>query len=83
LKFSRDLDLDWTVKNKEPQYGLKEYVSVDTNYGFVLSAFLTPASVHDSTYLPYFVASSFHTGEPINRVYADTGYYGKPNRVFL
>ena len=45
LKFSRDLDSDWTVKNDKPHYGLKEHASVDTNHGFVLSTDLTPASV--------------------------------------
>jgi transposase, IS5 family len=29
LKFSRDLESDWTVKNDEPHYGLKEHTSVD------------------------------------------------------
>ena len=48
LKFSRDLDSDWTVKNNTSHYGLKEHSSVDTNHGFILSTDLTPASVHDS-----------------------------------
>ncbi len=83
LKFSRDLDSDWTVKNGKPHYGLKEHASVDTNHGFVLSTDLTPASVHDSTYLPFCVATSCHTKEPIGTVYADKGYYGEPNSGFL
>jgi len=83
IKFSRDLDSDWTIKNDIPHYGLKEHVSVDTNQGFVLSTDMTPASIHDSTYLPYCVAASCHTDEPIKRVYADKGYYGEPNRGFL
>ena len=29
LKFSRDLESDWTVKNDEPHYGLKEHASVE------------------------------------------------------
>jgi transposase, IS5 family len=83
LKFSRDLDSDWTVKNSKPHYGLKEHASVDTNYGFVLATELTPASVHDSTYLPYCVTASFHTQDTIEKVYADKGYYGEPNSGFL
>jgi IS5 family transposase len=83
LKFSRDLESDWTVKNNIPHYGLKEHASVDTNHGFVLSTELTPASVHDSTHLPYCVAASCHTEDPIEKVYADKGYYGEPNRSFL
>jgi len=83
LKFSRDLESDWTVKNGIPHYGLKEHASVDINHGFVLATELTPASVSDSTYLPYCVAASCHTDEPIKKVYADKGYYGEPNRTFL
>src|SRR3990170_97751 len=83
LKFSRDLESDWVVKNEIPHYGLKEHASVDTNYGFVLATELTPSSVSDSIYLPYCVAASCHTAEPIKKVYADKGYYGKPNSGFL
>jgi transposase, IS5 family len=83
LKFSRDLESDWTVKNDKPHYGLKEHASVDTNHGFVLSTELTPASVNDSIYLPYCVAASCHTGVPIGKVYTDKGYCGAPNRGFL
>ena len=83
LKFSRDLESDWTVKNNEPHYGQKEHTSVDTNHGFVLATDITQASIHDSQYLPYCVAASRHTEEPIRKVYADKGYSGKPNRQFL
>jgi len=83
LKFSRDLESDWTVKNDKPHYGLKEHASVDTRYGFVLATEITPASHHDSPYLPLCVAGSCHTKESIKKVYADKGYFGKPNRDFL
>ena len=83
LKFSRDLDSNWVVKNNKPLYGLKEHASVDTNYGFVLATGLTPSSVNDSIYLPYCVAASCHTEDPIKKVFADKGYFGKPNRDFL
>jgi IS5 family transposase len=83
LKFSRDLDSDWVAKNDKPHYGLKEHASVDTNNGFVLSTDLTPASVSDSIYLPFCVAASCHTEDPIGKVYADKGYYGAPNSGFL
>jgi IS5 family transposase len=83
LKFSRDLDSDWTVKNGIPHYGMKEHVAVDTKNGLVLMTELTPASVHDSTWFPYCVAASLHTGDPMGIVYADKGYYGAPNRGFL
>jgi len=83
LKFSRDLDSDWTVRNDEPHFGLKEHAAVDTIHGFILATEVTTASVHDSTYLPYCVAASCHTREPIKKVFADKGYFGKPNREFL
>lgn len=83
LKFSRDLESDWIVKNDKPHFGLKEHASVDTKQGFVLSIEITPASHHDSPYLPLCVAGSCHTKEPIKKVYADKGYFGLPNRNFL
>lgn len=83
LKFSRDLDSDWTIKNDVPHFGLKEHASVDTCYGFVLATEMTPASHHESPYLPFCVAGSCHTKEPIKKVYADKGYFGQNNREFL
>jgi IS5 family transposase len=83
LKFSRDLESDWTIKNDTPHYGLKEHASVDVHSGFVLATTLTPASVHDSNYLPYLTIASCHTKDPIKKVYGDKGYYGHPNRAFL
>ena len=83
LKFSRDLDSDWTIKNNIPHFGLKEHAAVDTNYGFVLATEMTPASHHDSPYLPLCVAASCHSKNPIKKVYADKGYFGKNNREFL
>ena len=83
LKFSRDTESDWTVKNDEPHYGLKEHASVDVNNGFILATTLTPASVHDTNYLPYLTIASCHTKDPIEKVYADKGYFGQPNRGFL
>lgn len=83
LKFSRDLESDWTVKNEVPHFGLKEHASVDTNYGFVLATEITPASHHDSPYLPLCVAGSCQTDSPIKKVFADKGYFGKNNREFL
>jgi IS5 family transposase len=83
LKFSRDTESDWTVKNDKPHYGLKEHASVDVNSGFILAATLTPASIHDTNYLPYLTVASCHTKDPIKKVYADKGYFGHPNRSFL
>ena len=83
IKFHRDLDSDWTIKNDEPHYGLKEHASVDTHHGFVLATKMTPASVNDTNYLPYCTVYSRHTKQQINKVFADKGYAGKPNRDFL
>jgi len=83
LKCSRDLESDWVMKNNVAHFGLKEHASVDIKQGFVLSTVMTAASHNDSPYLPLCVAGSCHTKEPIKKVYADKGYFGKPNRDFL
>ena len=83
LKFSRDLDSDWVVQNETPHYGLKEHASVDVNNGFILATIMTPASYHDSPYLPYCTVYSLHTEQNLEKVYADKGYFGEPNREFL
>ena len=82
-KFSRDLDSDWVVQKDKPHYGLKEHAAVDTNHGFVLATTMTPCSVNDTNYLPYCTVYSRHTKQPIEKVFADKGYAGKPNRDFL
>jgi len=82
-KFSRDTESDWTIKNDKPHYGIKEHAAVDTEHGFILSTFLSPASHHDSTYFPRAVIYSMHTKEKIDISYADKGYAGAPNREFL
>jgi IS5 family transposase len=83
IKFSRDAESDWTVKNDEPHYGLKEHTSVDINNGFILATTMTPASHNDSPYLPYCTIYSLHTDQNLETVYADKGYFGEPNRDFL
>ena len=81
LKFSRDMESDWTVKNDEPHYGLKEHASVDVNNGFVLATTLSPVSVHDTNYLSYLTVASCHTEEAIEKVYPDKGYCALWNSV--
>lgn len=83
VKFSRDVESDWTVKNDVPHYGLKEHTSVDVKNGLVLATTITPASIHDTNYLPYLALASCHSEKPIKAIYADKGYYGEPNRYFL
>jgi IS5 family transposase len=82
-KFSRDFESDWTIKNDEPHYGLKEHTSVDTKNGFIFSTTLSPSSHNDSRYLPHAVIYSNHTTDKIQTAYADKGYAGTPNREFL
>jgi IS5 family transposase len=83
LKFSRDLESDWVVQDDTPHYGLKEHASVDIDNGFILATTMTPASHHDSQYLSYCTIYSLHTEQNLETVYADKGYFGKPNRDFL
>jgi IS5 family transposase len=83
MKFSRDLESDWTVKNDKPHYGLKEHASVDVNSGFILATTLSPASEHDSKYLPYLTIASCHTEDPIGKIYADKGYRAPWNRRII
>ncbi len=83
LKFCRDAESNWVIKNEKPHYGLKEHASVDVDNGFILATTLTPASESDSVYLPYLTIASCHTKDPIEKVYADKGYYGAPNSGFL
>jgi IS5 family transposase len=83
LKFSRDLESDWTAIDDDPHYGLKEHASVDVNNGFILATIMTPASRHESPYLPYCTIYSLHTEQKLKKVYADKGYFGEPNRDFL
>jgi IS5 family transposase len=83
LKFSRDVESDWVVKNDVPHYRLKEHTSVDVKNGFVMATTLTPASVHDTNYLPYLALASYHSKKPIKKIYADKGYHGEPNGLFL
>jgi len=71
IKFSRDVESDWTVKNDEPHYGLKEHASVDINNGCILATTMTPASLNDSPYLPYCTIYSLHTDQNLETVYAD------------
>ena len=73
LKFTRDLESDWTVRNDTPHFGLKEHAAVDAKHGFVLATTLTTASVHDTNLLPYCTAYSRHTQRKIQKVYSRQG----------
>jgi len=83
VKFSRDVESDWTVKNDVPVYGMKEHASIDVRSGLVLTTVLSRASEHDTGYFQYVVIKSMHTRRMLPVVYADKGYHGQPNREFL
>jgi len=76
LKFSRDLESDWTVKNDKPHYGLKEHTSVDVNNGFfILAKTMSTASVHNTNYFQCCTVYSRHTSQPIEKAFADKAYF--------
>jgi transposase, IS5 family len=83
VKFRRDIESDWTVKHEKPCFGMKEHAAVDVKSGLVLCSMITKASEHDSTYLPALVIKGTHGVTLPEKVYADKGYHGEPNRRFL
>ena len=83
LKFTRDIESNWVVKNDKPYFGLKEHTATDAKYGFVLTTVLSKASINDTNYLPYCTLYSRHIKHKLSIVYADKGYHGEPNRSFL
>ena len=83
MRFQRDCDSTWTVKNKQPVFGMKEHACVDVESGLVLSTCVSRASEHDTTYFSYVVTKGIHGKGLPETVYADKGYCGKANREFL
>ncbi len=83
MRFQRDLDSDWTVKNKQPLFGMKEHAAIDVESGLVLSTCVSKASEHDTRYFSYVVTKGIHGKKLPKKVYADKGYCGEPNRDFL
>ena len=83
MRFQRDLDSDWTVKNKKPVFGMKEHAAIDVESGLVLSTCVSKASEHDTKYFSYVVTKGIHGSKLPSKVYADKGYCGEPNRDFL
>jgi IS5 family transposase len=83
MRFQRDLDSDWTVKNNRAVFGMKEHAAIDVESGLVLSSHISKASEHDTKYFAYAIAKGIHGKELPPIVYADKGYCGEPNRDFL
>jgi IS5 family transposase len=83
MRFQRDLDSDWTVKNGKPVFGMKEHASIDVESGLVLSTCVSRASEHDTNYFQYTVVKGIHGKKLPEKVYADKGYCSETNRQFL
>jgi IS5 family transposase len=37
MRYQRDLDSDWTMKNNQPLFGMKEHAAIDVDSGLLLS----------------------------------------------
>ena len=48
IKFQRDIESDWAIKNDIPVFGIKEHASTDVDSGLVLSDLVSRASEHDT-----------------------------------
>lgn len=83
MRFERDFDSDWTVKNNNPIFGMKEHASIDVKSGLVLSTCVSRASEHDTNYFSYVVVKGIHEKNLPDVVYADKGYCSRSNRKFL
>ncbi|MBW2619333.1 MAG: transposase [Deltaproteobacteria bacterium] len=83
LKFQRDVDSDWTVKNGKPIFRMKEHASLDVKSGLVLSSLMSRASEHDTNYFQAAVGKGIHGDNLPPKVYADKGCCGQSNRSFL
>ena len=71
LKFSRDIESDWKIKNDKPFYDLKEYDSGDVDNSFIMDTTISSASFHGLNYLLYCTEASCHAHDPIKKVYAE------------
>ena len=83
VKFQRDVESDWVVKNDTPYFGMKEHAAIDVKSGLVVSSLITPASQNDTNHLQAVVVKGLHGEELPPKVYADKGYCSKKNRRFL
>lgn len=83
MRFERDIESDWTVKNNKPVFGMKEHATIDVESGLVLSTTVSKASEHDTNYFQHAMTKTIHGKGFPPKIYADKGYSGKPNRDFL
>lgn len=83
LKFKGDIDSDWTIKDKQPFYGMKEHTSTDVKSGLVLSTMTSKASEHDTLYFQAIAVKGIHGKKIPPQIYTDKGYASEINRSFL
>lgn len=83
LKFKRDIDSDWTKKDEQPFYGMKEHASIDIKSGLVLSTMTSKASEHDTGYFQIIAVKGIHGKKLPPKIYADKAYPSEINRSFL
>jgi IS5 family transposase len=69
MRFQRDIDSDWILKNKVSNFGMKEHAAVDIESGPVLSSNVSRASKHDTNYFQYVVVKSIHGNAVSYRLY--------------
>jgi len=60
MRFQRDMESDWTVKNNEPIFGMKEHAAIDVESGLFLSTHMTKASEHDTNDFSYAIMKGIH-----------------------
>jgi IS5 family transposase len=83
LKFRGDIESDWTIKDDEPFYGMKEHASIDIKSGLVLSVMTSKASEHDTGYFQAIAVKGIHGKKLPPKIYADKAYPSEINRSFL
>jgi transposase, IS5 family len=69
----KDVDAQWTTKNKTTYYGYKNHVKTDSKSKIVTKYVVTDASVHDSQAL----SELLETNDAQEPLYADSAYTGE------
>lgn len=73
VKLQRDLESDWTVRDGNAIFGMKEHASIDVESGLVLSTLISKASEHDTNYFQAVVIRGIHGEKLPWKLYADRG----------
>ena len=83
LKYKSDIDSNWTIRDDEPFYGMKEHAAIDVESGLILSTYMSKASEHDTKYFQSIAVRGMQGREMPPKAYADKGYCSQDNREFL